>query len=160
MSRNTAPERTSPAEKLTPLGIATLLLRRSCMLYTAITVVVLLIHLIFGDASRMIGASNFLLFLPFSLCVALAGLVRTADKLPTWGKVLLHPLLVLGGFYLCIYLPTQIKRQPSAAMTLALLVGAAAIYGIIMLVIFLCTRHKRQKKVDNTPYESQFKTRP
>ncbi len=160
MSKNNTADRAPTADSIPSRpSVWDLLLRRTCMLYTAISLSVFLIQLILFGNQQGVRALSFLLFLPFAACIALAGLLRTADKLPMWGKLLLHPLLTLGGFYLCVYLPARIHWQPTPSMTLVIPILSTVVYGTSVTVILLVSRRKRQKTVDTTPYESQFKPR-
>ncbi len=160
MSKSNASARASTAGSTPPRpAVWLLLLRRTCMLYTAIALFVLLIQLIISGNRQGVSALNFLLLIPFAACIALAGLLRTSDKLPMWGKLLSHPLLTLGGFYLCVYLPARIHWRPTPSMTLVIPILSTVVYGASVTVILLVSRRKRQKTVDATPYESQFKSR-
>ncbi len=127
------------------------------MWYTGISVFVLLVNvLLAGNERSYVDPMSFLLFLPFALAMAAAGLVRRADTLPSAARVTLHPVLVLGGFYLCIYLPYQIEKKPTAGQMLAIFVLAAVVYGVAVAVLALMDRRTRQKTIDDTPYQSQF----
>ena len=128
------------------------LLQKTCMWYSGISLFILMVNVIFlHNKNASVSPLGFLLFFPFALCLSLATLVRRSDRLPAAARVILHPLCVLGGFALCVYLPSN--RNP---VVLAL---AAAIYGLTVLIIWLCTRRKQQKKVDATPYIRQFGSR-
>ncbi len=146
----------APAPRSKTEGLSSLL-RCTCMWYTAISVFVLLVNvLLSGNERAYVDPLSFLLFLPFALAMAAAGMVRRADGLTTTARVILHPLLVLGGFYLCIYLPYQIEKKPTAGQMLAIFVLAAVLYGAVVTVLFLIRRRIRQKAIDDTPYTSQF----
>ncbi len=133
------------------------LLHRTCAWYTGISAFVLLFNVLFpANDSGYVRAVNFLLFLPFALALAAGSMVRKADKLSTAVRVLLHPLCVLGGFYLCIYLPYQLDKKPTAAQMLAVFVLVAVAYGIAVGILCALSRRTAQKKSAETPYVSQF----
>ncbi len=135
----------------------TALLTGTCVRYTAISLFVLLVNLLFsGNEDAYVHPSSFLLLLPFALGLSAAATVRKADKLATGARVVLHPLLSLGSFYLCIYLPYQLDKRPSAGQILAILVLGAVVYGVAVTVLLLLARRTRQKTIDDTPYISQF----
>lgn len=125
------------------------LLRQTCVWYSGISLFVLTVNVILsGNEQAYVSPLSFLLFFPFALCLTLAATVRRSDRLSTALRVILHPVLVLGGFALCVYLPSG--RNP------IVLAVAAVIYGITVLTVWLCTRRKMQKKADGTPYINQF----
>ena len=128
---------------------AVVLLQRTCAWYSGISLFVLMVNVIFFNNENFhVSPLNFLLFFPFALCLSLATLVRRSGRLSAVLRIILHPALVLGGFALCVYLPSN--RAP------VVLAVAAAIYAITVLVVWLCNRGKRQKKAENAPYISQF----
>ena len=128
------------------------ILQRTCAWYSGISLFILIVNVIlFHNEKASVSPLSFLLFFPFALCLSLATLVRRSDRLPVVARVLLHPLCTLGGFALCVYLPSN--RNPFV------LVVSAVVYGITVLVIWLRARGKQQKKVTNTPYIHQFGSR-
>ena len=61
------------------------------------------------------------------------------------------------GFYLCCYLPYQVRTNPSGMQILLVLLAAAILYALAMGIYAAVTAKSRQKKRDETPYESQFR---
>ena len=146
----------------TPPPSAASLLRElwlgTCSRYTVLCLCLLLISAIAAESLTVtyVDTVRFFLLLPFALCITLAAHVRRADKLSAGAKCTLHPLLFLGGFYLCCYLPFQISTKPSGGQILLLLCRVALLYGAGMIILWLATRKRRQSAIDNTPYVSQF----
>lgn len=138
-------------------SVARALWQRTCVLFTIFSLSLMLLSAILWQSVTEVYVSviQFLLLLPFALLVALAGMARRS-ALPTGAKVALHPILSLGGFYLCVYLPYQLEKSPSGAQVLMILLLVALVYGIAMGIVALCTAGKRQKAIDETPYVSQF----
>ena len=130
----------------------------TCIRYTLLCLCLLLISAILADSLTVtyVDTVRFFLLLPFALCLTLATHVRRSDKLSGGVKGVLHPLLSLGGFYLTCYLPYQISTKPSGSQVLMILLLAAALYALGMGIFTLVTRKFRQKKLDDTPYVSQF----
>ena len=125
------------------------LLQSTCVWYSGISLLVLVINVILSTNEKTyVSPLDFLLFFPFALCMALATLVRRTSKLTAAARVVLHPICVLGGFVLFVFLPSS--QSP------VMLLLAAVIYGITVFVLWLRARRNRQKEVDNTPYISQF----
>ncbi len=157
MRQPTSAPTAAPAP-VAPTGLARRLWQGTATRYTVISLCVILLNLLLNaaEAETYVEPLRFLLFLPFSLALTVAALVRRSDKLSGGAKVGLHPLISLGAFYLCLYLPYQLETRPSGAQVLILVILAALVYGIAMGVYLLCTRRARQKKLDETPYVSQF----
>ena len=125
------------------------LLQKTCLWYSGISLFVLTFNVILYNNEKVaVSPLNFLLFFPFALCLSLAALVRRSDKLPTAARVLLHPVCVLGGFALCVYLPSN--QNP------VVLAVAAAVYAITVLISRLRGRGRQKKQAENAPYISQF----
>lgn len=141
---------------------ALLLLRRlavnACCVFTALTMLLLFVQwLIEMNLSKSINAKVFLMLLPLSLCIAGAHMIRKTDKLPTGGKVILHPLLCLAGIFLA-YLPYMTANHFPAGTVMVHLVFFAAIYGIVTTAICLTAlaMNKKKEKDAPAPYQSQF----
>jgi hypothetical protein len=100
---------------------------------------------------------RFILLLPLGLCLTLAAWARRSDKLSAGAKVGLHALATLGGFYLFGYLPYQIRTKPTGMQILIILLLAVILYAAAMGIFAAVTAGRRQKKVNDTPYESQFR---
>ena len=131
----------------------------TCARYTVLCLIMLLASAIASDSLTVtyVDTVSFLLLLPFGLCLTLAAWARRSDKLPTGAKVALHALATLGGFYLFCYLPYQLRTKPSGMQVLVILLLAAILYGITMAIVAAVTAKTRQKKLDEVPYESQFR---
>ena len=131
----------------------------TCARYTVLCLIMLLASAIASDSLTVtyVDTVSFLLLLPFGLCLTLAAWARRSDKLPTGAKVALHALATLGGFYLFGYLPYQVRTKPTGMQILIILLLAVIIYAAVMGVFAAVTAGKRRKKVDDTPYESQFR---
>lgn len=133
----------------------------SCARFTVLCLILLPISLLVALAAESLNAAyidplRFLLLLPFAFCLTLAARTRRSRTLSTGAKCALHPLLVLGGFYLCGYLPFQISSKPSGQQILLILLLAALVYGLFMGIFCLITRGIRRREIDETPYVSQY----
>ena len=131
----------------------------TCARYTVLCLVLLVTSAIASESLTVtyVDTLRFFLLLPFGLCLTLAAWVRRSDKLSAGAKVGLHSLAVLGGFYLFCYLPYQLRTKPSGMQVLVILLLAAIFYGITMAIVAAVTAKTRQKKLDEVPYESQFR---
>ncbi len=130
----------------------------TCARYTVLTLVALLVNALISESltKTYVDTIHFFLFLPFSLCLTLAALVRRSDKLSKGWRVLLHPLLFFGGFYLCLYLPYQIETRPTGGQVLIILTLVLLLYATAMGIYLLATSKQRRKKEEETPYKSLF----
>ena len=142
----------TPASTLMSLWLGT------CARYTVLCLLLMLISAIAADSQTppYVDSLRFFLILPFSFCVTVAARIRNADKLSAGVKCALHPLIVLSGFYLFCYLPFQISTKPSGQQVLLILLLVAILYGIFMGIFCLIRSGSRRKKVEDTPYVSQF----
>ncbi len=130
----------------------------SCARYTVLCLLLLSVSAIVSDSLTVtyVDTVRFVLLLPFAFCLTLATRVRKTDKLATGAKCALHPVVVLGGFYLFCYLPFQISTKPSGQQILILLLLAALVYGVTMGIVCLIAHRLRSKKIEATPYVSQY----
>ncbi len=142
----------SPAAILLDLWMGT------CARFTVLCLILLATSAIASTSLTItyVDSVRFFLLLPFGLCLTLAARVRSSDKLPTAAKCCLHPLAFLGGFYLFCYLPYQIRTNPSGMQVFIILLLTALIYAVAMGIYAATTAKTRQKKIDKTPYESQY----
>lgn len=149
----------SPNTTSSVLSVLRRLVIGACCVFTALTMLLLFIQwLIEMNLEKSINANVFLMLLPLSLCIAGADMIRKTDKLPAGGKVVLHPLLCMGGIFLA-YLPYMTANRFPAGTVLVHLVFFAAIYGVITAVVCIIsmTTSRRKEKVEGKPYQSQFK---
>lgn len=101
---------------------------------------------------------RFLLLLPFAAALTGGARIRHAS-LSGGAKLALHALCVLGGFYLSVYLPYQLTVRPTGQQILLLLMLVLVIYVITVVIYIVARGSARQKRVDETPYVSQFGSR-
>ncbi len=140
------------------LGSLRQLAVRACCIFTAATCALLLFQWILEqNLTKSINASVFLMLLPFSFCISGAHMIRRTDSISIGGKVLLHPLLCLGGIYLT-YLPYQLANDFLASTILIHLLFFAVIYGIVtaLVCIFSSIIHRKKEKKTAPAYVSQF----
>lgn len=130
----------------------------SCTRYTVLCLFLLVISSILSDSLTVtyIEPVRFFLLLPFGFFLTLATRVRHAEKLTTGAKVALHPLLVLGSFYLCCYLPFQISSKPAGQQIFLFLLLSALVYGLFMGIFLLISHSLNRKKSDDSQYVSQY----
>ena len=130
----------------------------TCIRYTLLCLLLLFISACTFDAETptYVDPLRFFLLLPFACLLTVAAKTRRSDKLTTGVKCILHPILSLGGFYICCYLPFQVSTKPSGAQVLLMLLLAALVYGLIMTAVCLITASHRRKQTEETPYVSQY----
>ena len=132
--------------------------RGTCTRFTLLCLFMLVTSAIASDSLTItyVDSVSFFLLLPFGLCLTLAAGARRSPKLSSGAKVGLHVLCTLGGFYLCCYLPYQVRTNPSGMQILLVLLAAVIVYGLVMGIYAAATAKSRRRKRDETPYESQF----
>ena len=152
-AQNINSESDSPVARLRSLWLG------PCARFTLLCLFMLVTSAIASDslAITYVDTVHFFLLLPFGLCLTLAAGVRRSPKLGSGAKVGLHALCTLGGFYLFGYLPYQVRTKPSDIQILLILLAAVLVYTLIMGVYAAATAKSRQKKRNETPYESQFR---
>ena len=131
----------------------------TCARYTVLCLILLLASAIASDSLTVtyVDTVSFFLQLPFGFCLTLAAWVRRSDKLSAGVKVGLHALATLGGFYLCGYLPYQLRTKPSGMQVLIILLAAVILYAVVMAVVTAVSAKSRQKQIDAEPYESRYR---
>ncbi len=131
---------------------------RACCIFTGITSFLLLFQWIMEKAlQKSLAAEVFLMLIPLSLCLAGAGMIRKAPSLSPIAKIVLHPLLSLGGLLL-VYLPYMISNHFSPATALVHLLVFTLGYGIVTAVVCLVSSlQKKSAQKAAAPYVSQFK---
>lgn len=133
------------------------LLTGMCVRYTVLCIAILVITLLMSDSleDTVVDTARFFLLLPLALCLALASLVRRS-RLGTALKAILHPVLSLGGIYLCGYLPYQVSFKPTGEQVFGIVLLSLIVYAVTAVIYLAATRKKRQRVIDDTPYESVF----
>jgi hypothetical protein len=127
----------------------------SCARFTVLCVSLLLLSLMMGD-SLTVAPSRFLLLFPFAVFLKGATATRRTHQLTVAMKCVLHPVLTLGGFYLCCYLPYQVSTKPSGAQILLVLLLVGILYAVVMGIYLAIAYALRGKKNENAEYVSQF----
>lgn len=162
MNKRPTEAKNKQTETTTPAAHAPSVLRDlwlgTCARYTVLCLILLVTSAIASDSLTMtyVDTVRFFLLLPFGLCLTAAARVRKADKLTAGAKCALHPLAVLGGFYLFCYLPYQLRTKPSGMQVFIILLVVAILYAVCMGIYAAVTRKSRQKQIDKTPYVSQY----
>ena len=133
--------------------------RGACTRFTLLCLFMLVTSAIAADSltTTYVDTVHFFLLLPFGLCLTLAAEVRRSPKFGSGAKVGLHALCTLGGFYLFGSLPYQVRTKPSGMQILLILLTAILVYALVMGIYVAATAKSRQKKRNETPYESQFR---
>ena len=150
---------TETAAATDPVALLRSLWLGTCARYTILCLVMLVTSAIASDSLTInyVDSVRFFLLLPFGLTLTLAAWVRRSPKPGTGAKVGLHALATLGGFYLFCYLPYQVRTKPSGMQVLIILLLVVILYALTMGIYAAVTAKTRQKRVDDTPYESQFR---
>lgn len=150
---------TAPAETASVSSRLNALWLGTCARYTVLCLILLVTSAIASESLTVtyVDPVRFFLLLPYGLCLTLAALVRRSDKLAAGAKVGLHALTTLGGFYLFCYLPYQLRTKPSGMQIFLILLAVVILYAVVMAIVAAVTAKTRRKKLDDTPYESQFR---
>lgn len=141
-----------------PVALIRSLWLGTCARYTILCLILLVTSAIASDSLTVtyVDTVRFFLLLPFGLTLTLAAWVRRS-RLGAGAKVGLHALATLGGFYLFCYLPYQVRTKPAGMQVLIILLLVVILYAVAMGIYAAVTAKTRQRQVDDTPYESQFR---
>ena len=152
-AQNTVTETGTPGAIIRNLWLGT------CARYTVLCLILLITSAIASDSLTVtyVDTVRFFLLLPFGLTLTLAAKARTSATLSAGVKLGLHALATLGGFYLFCYLPYQVRTKPSGMQVLIILLLVLILYVIGAGVYAIVSATAGQKKIDDTPYESQFR---
>ncbi|MBQ2805835.1 MAG: hypothetical protein IJF08_02170 [Clostridia bacterium] len=97
---------------------------------------------------------TYFLVLAFCAFFAMANAVFAHSGLSIWWRSILHAILTLGGFYLCIYSRyADIGMNRDALLLFSVLM--TLLYGACMGT-FLAVRYARLRKKEQKAYQSQF----
>ena len=132
---------------------------RACCIFTGVTSFLLVFQWIMENAlQKSLAAEVFLMLIPLSLCLSGAGIIRKASSVSPITKIILHPLLSLGGL-LIVYLPYMISNHFPPATALVHILVFVVCYGIVTAIICLVSgmAHKKSARAKSTSYVSQFK---
>ena len=159
MNKSAPAAHNTETDTRTPAAILRDLWLGACARFTILCLILLVTSSIASDSLTItyVDTVRFFLLLPFGITLTLSAWVRRSDKLTAGSKVGLHALSTLGGFYLFCYLPYQVRTNPSGMQVLIILLLVVILYAIVIAIYTAVTRKSRQKQLDETPYESQFR---
>lgn len=125
-------------------------------IYTTVVFSAAMLFVLLGGLTSFATASYFLI-LAFCAFFALANTVFAKTSLSVWWRAILHAVLTLGGFYLCIYTRySDIGVKSESLILFTVLV--ALLYGI-SFGTFLAVRYARlRKKEEKAYYQKVFDT--
>lgn len=126
----------------------------TCIYSTVLFSAAMLLVLIGGMTS--FATASYFLILAFCAFFALANVIFATVNLSVWLRTVIHAVLTLGGFYLCIIIRyADIGTPRESIMLFAVLVSV--LYAIGMGV-FLGVRYAKQKKAEKKRYRSVYAT--
>ena len=128
----------------------------TCIYNTVAYSAVMLFFAVFSDEVLTMPFAVFTYFLIFGLCAffALANVLFAKLTISVWWRALIHAVLSLGGFYLCIFRRYSEIGTPDETLTVfAVLVTLlyAAGFGGFLAVRYVLIRKKEKKE-----YEAKF----
>lgn len=133
----------------------------ACIYYTAICIFTILLNVIITGSfdSDAINCLQFLMFLPFTLCLSLANLLYRHFAASRPKRYLLHFLACECGFLLGIYMPYAITVKPSATNSFIIISLALLLYLLGALIHAVATSGRDKRAQEEKPYVSQFKNK-
>lgn len=148
--KNSAP--VAEKAKLTPIGAIRYIIGYSSVIFTAISLVLLIFWSLSENKEGMTftDPARFLAIYPFALCASAASLVFKA-KIKTAVQVIIHYAVTIFSFYLFICAPIKSSTNPVAIIALASLlyfIGIAVYLGIRAAI--------NKKKREEIPYQAVY----
>lgn len=119
-----------------------------CICYTVISVLFLLISLAMGNtADAVIRTSSFALMIPCGLVISLGIQILRSERVPRWGRYLLHYLFTVLGIFLFLWLPADSAATPMAGF-LMLVLFSVLYWLIFLLCLLIRSRYRKLMKED------------
>ena len=132
----------------------------TCVCFTVVSFAILLIKLIFfgspdNDGNYISSVTFFFMLLPFSLLISCGNKALTVRK---WGpyRYILHAVIYIAGFYLCLLLPYQLGSSVKGSAVLLLTLLFALLYGIAMIVRAIIIGRKNKRSEAGKEYTSIY----
>ncbi len=116
--------------------------------FTATSLSMLLVGIIFLPSMDYISSLSYLLFFPFALCMSAAGMLRGSKRLSLALRNLLHYAITLAAAVLFLFLPSGVSLTLPFAFFLLLLFSM--IYWIILGVLHMLTRRSKEQNKNET----------
>ncbi len=117
-------------------------LLRTCVWYTAVSALFLLVGIISGAGNFSLSALSFLLMLPMCLCFSVAGMLLKYEKLHPALRRLFHFVIFILSVLLCLILPNNTVMQP--VTVLLLICAMTAVYWVTVGVLHLFGKRFRR----------------
>lgn len=129
----------------------------TCMYYTAVTFLILLLYFIL-NVDITLGVQPVILFaiLPFSFFFSVANTIYRHTELKLGWRACIHYVLTVGGAFLFLYLPNKDPQQ-KASVALLLFLLATLIYFIFMGTIWIIQARIKRVTRDEAKYHSVYK---
>lgn len=119
----------------------------ACVYFTLLALALMLIRAIAaGLDGGIIEISRFLLLFPCGLLLSAAGTVYRHTQLQGWARLLLHYLLTMLAFFLCLWLPAG---GHTAAKNLIAIMLFTVGYALVFAVLLLTRHHYRSIKEED-----------
>ncbi len=117
-------------------------LLRTCVWYTAVSVLFLFVGILAGAGNFSLSALSFLLMLPMCLCFSVAGMLLKYEKIHSALRRLFHFLIVILSVLLFLILPNNTVMQP--VTVLILICAMTVIYWVAIGVLHLFGKRFRR----------------
>ena len=124
-------------------------------IYTVVAFSAAMLFCLIGKMTSFAVVSYFLI-LAFCAFFALANVLFAKLKISVWWRTLIHAVLTLGGFYLCIY--TRYADIGTSNDKLVLFVVLITLLYAVCFGIFLAIRYARLRKTEQKQYQRVFGT--
>lgn len=132
-------------------------LAHGCIYFTLISIFLLAVQLIFGEATNTTTVTplRFILIYPYSFLIALGGIVHADKRLNAVLRVVCHYAAIALGFFIFMYIPTATNARGSEI--LVALFTVTLVYAFGYLMYRLISSAIKSKKNKEKKYDSMFK---
>lgn len=122
-------------------------------IYTTVFFSAAMLFVLIGGMTSFATASYFLI-LAFCAFFALANVIFAKVNLSIWWRAIIHAVLTLGGFYLCIFARYSDIGTPSESLML-FAVLSTLLYAVCFGA-FLAIRYAKGRKAEKKRYQSVY----
>ncbi len=132
------------------------ILKDACVWFTAISVLILSVQLIFGEESdyTTVTPFRFILIYPYSLLISGANILMKYTKLNYFVRAVCHYFAVIWGFFFLMYLPASMNAGGSTLLVAISLLTLT--YVILFTVVKLIKGALKSKANKEKEYDSIF----
>ena len=118
----------------------------TCVWFTCLSLVMLLIGILFLPNMDYISTLSYLLFFPFGLCMSAAGLLMDVKRISIFWRLLIHYTVTMLCLVLLLFLPSGVSLSFAMAFFFFLLFSIIYWVGACVIHILRTNRRNGEQK--------------